>query len=229
MCRRLTGEFLRCGEECRGYVPETYMEEGENLNFIFPVTDSVGRWTQKQFGQADGLIYIGAAGIAVRAIAPYLKDKMTDPAVVVIDDQSRYAVSLLSGHVGGANALAEEAAQILGAVPVITTASDVRGLTAVDVWARRRGLLISDRILAKETAAALVNGEEVGFFSDYPLEDGVPEGYVSGKNLSEKCMGNLPFGRKYSGSGGGFAGGLQIFTTDSSFSVCGNRMQKIHI
>lgn len=181
VCRRLTGEFLRRGEECRGYVPEKYREEGENLNFIFPVTDSVGRWTQKQFGQADGLIYIGAAGIAVRAIAPYLKDKMTDPAVVVIDDQSRYAVSLLSGHVGGANALAEEAAQILGAVPVITTASDVRGLTAVDVWARRRGLLISDRILAKETAAALVNGEEVGFFSDYPLEDGVPEGYVSGK------------------------------------------------
>lgn len=181
ICRRLTEEFLRRGEECRGYAPEKYIKEEAGQSILFPVTEAVGSWTEKQFSEADGLIYIGAAGIAVRSIAPYLKDKMTDPAVVVVDDQARYAISLLSGHVGGANDLTERTARILGAVPVVTTASDIRGLTAIDVWASSRGLLISDRILAKETAAALVNGEEVGFFSDYPLADGVPEGYASEK------------------------------------------------
>lgn len=110
---------------------------------------------------------------------------MTDPAVVVVDDQVTYAISLLSGHVGGANALTEITAQIVGAVPVITTASDIRGLTAIDVWASSRGLLISDRILAKETAAALVNGEQVGFFSDYPWRMGCRKGIFLTKYAEE--------------------------------------------
>lgn len=148
---------------------------------IFALKESVGDWTGRLFKEVDGLLYIGAAGIAVRAVAPYLKDKMTDPAVVVIDEQGKYAISLLAGHVGGANRLAVLTGEILGAVPVITTASDVQGRTAVDVWAADRGLKLSDRELAKRAAAALVNGENVGLYSDYPVTEPVPEGYVLGQ------------------------------------------------
>lgn len=148
---------------------------------IFALKESVGAWTGRLFQEVDGFLYIGAAGIAVRAVAPYLRDKMTDPAVVVIDEQGKYAISLLAGHVGGANRLAVLAGEILGAVPVITTASDVQGRTAVDVWAADRGLRLSDREQAKHVAAALVNGETVGFYSDYPLAEPVPEGYAFGQ------------------------------------------------
>ena len=110
----------------------------------------------------------------MRLIAPYLKDKLTDPAVVVVDEAGQFAISLLSGHVGGANRLTEWIAEILDAVPVVTTASDVRGRTAIDVWAVDHGLVLTDRKLAKEIAAALLDGETVGYFSDYPISQ--PEG-----------------------------------------------------
>ena len=154
------------------------MDELQEQPGICAVEETAGEWTGRLFGAVDGLIYIGAAGIAVRAIAPHVKDKMTDPAVVVIDEQGKYSISLLSGHVGGANRLAGLAAEILDAVPVITTASDVQGRTAADAWASERGLMLSDRELAKDIAAALVNGEAVGFYSDYRLAEKAPEGYA---------------------------------------------------
>jgi len=80
------------------------------------------------FDNCDAIIYVCAVGIAVRKIAPFIKSKLTDPAVIVCDDAGKFVVSLLSGHLGGANALTEEVAAILGAVPVITTASEVNNL-----------------------------------------------------------------------------------------------------
>ncbi|MDO4268193.1 MAG: cobalt-precorrin 5A hydrolase [Eubacteriales bacterium] len=179
VCSRLVKGLREAGHSCAGYVREAFFDGSDG---IFPGTESVGEWTRARFDKADGLIYIGAAGIAVRAVAPCLRDKMTDPAVVAVDEQGRYAVALLSGHVGGANRLAEEAAAVLGALPVVTTASDGQGLEAVDLWARERGLLLADRALAVKTAAALVNGESVGFRSDYPLTEPIPRGYTEGKS-----------------------------------------------
>lgn len=181
LCGRLVRRFRELGEVCDGYVQSRFLNEVQEVPGICEIKESVAEWTGRRFGQADGLIYIGSAGIAVRAIAPWLKDKMTDPAVVVVDEGGNYAVSLLSGHVGGANQLARQAAVILGAEAVITTASDVQGKTAVDVWAVSHGLKISDRSLAKKAAAAVVEGEPVGFYSDYPLEVPVPEGYTRGE------------------------------------------------
>lgn len=181
ICGKLVKQFREQGISCEGYIHKNFTDEFQGFPDIFAIEESVGQWTGRMFGHVDGLIYIGAAGIAVRAIAPYLKDKMTDPAVVVVDEQGSYAVSLLSGHVGGANHLARMAADILGAVPVITTASDVQGRTAVDVWAAERRLKLSDRVLAKQTASALVNGEPVGFYSDYHLAEPEPEDYARGK------------------------------------------------
>ena len=97
---------------------------------------SLDAWTAAQWGEAEGLILVGAAGIAVRAIAPHVKDKFTDPAVVSVDEAGRFAVPLLSGHVGGANGLALRVAALTGGQAAVSTATDVNGLFAVDVWAK---------------------------------------------------------------------------------------------
>ena len=129
---------------------------------------------QEAFQEKDAILFIGAAGIAVRLIAPWVRDKMKDPAVLVIDEQGRYTIPILSGHMGGGNELAEAAAQILGAEAVVTTATDLRQAFAVDVFAAENGLVISDRELAKRISAAELRGEKIGFFSDYPVEGTVP-------------------------------------------------------
>ena len=106
-------------------------------------------------------VFIGAAGIAVRAIAPHLRGKDQDPAVAVLDQGARFAVSLVSGHLGGANALARELAQLTGAVAVITTGTDVSGLPAVDELARARGMTLENLPAAKAVSAALLEGRPV--------------------------------------------------------------------
>ena len=124
---------------------------------------SLEGWTAWAWARADALVFVGAAGIAVRAIAPHVRDKFSDPAVVSVDEAGRFAVPLLSGHVGGANELARRVAALTGGQAAVSTATDVNGLFAVDVWARERGMAITDRALAKEVSAALLEGRPVGF------------------------------------------------------------------
>lgn len=93
--------------------------------------------TKKLFTEFEGIIFCMAVGIVVRVIAPYLKDKYTDPAVVVVDEEKRFAISLLSGHEGGANNLAIRVANCLGAEPVITTASESRRKIVIGIGCRR--------------------------------------------------------------------------------------------
>ena len=132
-----------------------------------------------------GMIFVSAAGIAVRAIAPWVKDKMTDPPVVSVDEATRFVIPLLSGHVGGANELARRIADWLGAVPVITTATDVNGKFAVDLFAAAYHMKIMDRKEAKNISAAVLDGKKIGVFSDLPLST-LPEGFVSGKQCEKK-------------------------------------------
>ena len=136
---------------------------------------SLKEWTGERFSSADALIFIGAAGIAVRSIAPFVQSKKTDPAVLVADEQGKHVISLLSGHIGGANALARLAAEILGAEPVITTATDLQGKFAVDAFAAGRGLYMDSMAYAREIAAALVAGKRVGMRSAWPVFGPVPE------------------------------------------------------
>lgn len=140
---------------------------------------SLSEWTRAAFG-GDGIIFVGACGIAVRAIAPYIRDKMTDPAVVSVDEHGRFAVALLSGHVGGANELAAQVAAATGGTPVISTATDLSGLFAVDVWAAKQGLFICERALAKAVSAALLDQKPVGFCSDFPVIGALPAGLTDG-------------------------------------------------
>ena len=189
-CRLLVRHFRKNGAECEGYILPRFLaddkagqpEDGpkENAEGLFPLTESVGGWTGRQFGQKNGLIYIGAVGIAVRAVAPYLRDKLTDPAVVVMDEGGHYAISLLAGHVGGANALTRTVAGICGAEPVVTTATDGQGKTAIDVWASERELLMGDRRQARQVSASLLEEKPVGFFSGFAIEEELPDGYLYG-------------------------------------------------
>ena len=126
------------------------------------------------FENKDALVFIGAAGIAVRSIAPYVKDKLTDPPVIVMDELGRYVVPLLSGHVGGANELALEIAEATGAVPVVTTATDINGAFGVDLFAKENGLAIANRDgVAKVSSKALEDKPVTICIKDYPPEDHV--------------------------------------------------------
>ncbi len=124
---------------------------------------------EKAFSEKQPLIFIGACGIAVRAICPHLKHKSEDPPVLVLDERGRFVISLLSGHLGGANALAEKVAELLKATPVITTASEVKGLPALDLWLKEQGALLENWDILKKLQGKLVNEGALSVFLEPPL------------------------------------------------------------
>ncbi len=130
----------------------------ENL----PVADKLAR----SWADYSGFVCVMATGIVVRSIAPLLLDKRHDPCVVVMDELGRFAVSLLSGHLGGGNSLAKEAAAITGGQAVITTASDTLGLTALDLWVRQQHLAVSDSSQLTRASGQLVALGEIRVFSE---------------------------------------------------------------
>jgi cobalt-precorrin 5A hydrolase len=138
----------------------------------------LGTWTAEHFNTDNALVFIGAAGIAVRALAQHIRSKTTDPAVIVLDEYGRFAIPLLSGHIGGANALAKSIAALLGALPIITTATDGGGLFAIDSWAVRQGLRIINPERIKRVSALLLAGEAVAFRSLFPIEGPLPDGFA---------------------------------------------------
>ncbi|MBT4290548.1 MAG: cobalt-precorrin 5A hydrolase [Deltaproteobacteria bacterium] len=118
------------------------------------------------FQSCEALIFVSATGVAVRLIAPYLQSKLKDPAVVVIDDTGQFVISLVSGHIGGANALTQEISELINATPIITTASDNRGFEALDLFAQRHHLIVENSSDMKNIMTMMVNGETIGFFAD---------------------------------------------------------------
>ena len=135
---------------------------------------SLQDWTKEAFTCADVIVFIGACGIAVRSIAPFLKSKYVDPAVIVIDEAGKFCISLLSGHIGGANEWTEKMAALIGAVPVITTATDLRHCFAVDVFVKKKGLYAYPKERCKEISAALVAGNDVYLRSDFQIAGELP-------------------------------------------------------
>ena len=149
-------------------------------SFGFTAHDSVKADMETLFSRNDALIFICAAGIAVREITPYIKSKTEDPAVLVLDDRGQFVIPILSGHIGGANALAKQVAALIGATPVITTATDVNGKFACDAWAAAHDCAISSMPLAKEVSAAILT-RKIPVASEFPLPEALPDGLFHGE------------------------------------------------
>ncbi len=143
-------------------------------------------WADAAWEAADALVFVGAVGIAVRAVAPLVAAKASDPAVVAVDEASTFAVAVLSGHLGGANDLARAVAAGCGATPVVTTATDVRGAFAVDAWARAQGCAVANPRAVKRISAKLLAGGEVRVASAFPIA-GEPPAHVVAVGASEAC------------------------------------------
>lgn len=163
------------GEEIGAYTMERFAEDG-----FSPIGKPSRAFYGPLFASSDAMVFVGSIGIAVREIAPHVKDKRTDPAVIGIDELGRFVVSLLSGHIGGANALAAKLAEALGATPVITTATDINRKFSVDAWAARQGFAISSMALAKQVSARILE-QSVPLCSDFPIEGELPPGTVASR------------------------------------------------
>ncbi|MBS6195030.1 MAG: cobalt-precorrin 5A hydrolase [Clostridiales bacterium] len=159
------------------------------------VTSGLREWANEWIPGCDGVIFIGAAGIAIRTMAPFVKDKRTDPAVVVLDEKGQFSIPLLSGHLGGANELARGIAEEIGSTAVITTATDVNHHFAVDVFAKKNHLWISDMKLAKEVSALVLRGEK--------LPAGAGAGYVPKHGGAGICELEFPIEQKETAQRGG--------------------------
>ncbi len=146
-----------CKVKCSG-LPEL-SEKGS-------LRECVGEWFGAGAKRADAIVFFGAAGIAVRAIAPFIRHKSLDPAVLVVDERGKFCISLLSGHAGGANELTGQVAEMLGALAVITTATDLEGKFAVDDFARKNDLVVTDWEMAKKISVRILNGTKVGISSE---------------------------------------------------------------
>lgn len=140
-----------------------------------PSRDFYGRL----FGSVDAMIFVSSCGIAVRQIAPHVRDKKTDPAVICVDELGKFVISLLSGHIGGANALALQIAECLHSVPVVTTATDINGKFSVDAWAARNGCQISSMKAAKSVSARILE-QPVPMLCRFPIRTALPAGVQEG-------------------------------------------------
>jgi cobalt-precorrin 5A hydrolase len=158
------------GYECESYTVWRYADQFR----IKPLKKDLKNWIGENWRKYT-FLFIGAVGIAVRYIAPWVDDKYKDPAVVCIDECGQYVIPVLSGHVGGGVYLASIIAKHTGAVPVITTATDIQNKFAVDVFAKANHLTIGSRVLAKQISAAVLQNDSVGFYSDFPIEGEIPE------------------------------------------------------
>ena len=157
-------------------------------------------WIGSLWGE-KALFFIGAAGIAVRMIAPHVKDKFTDSPVLVMDEKGSYVIPLLSGHVGGAVELAKEIAEKINAQAVLTTATDVEQKFAVDVFAKSNGLVLTDRKKAKEIFSLWVlDGNKIGLYSVFPVEGKFPEELKLCE--TEEFLRNYPYGIRIAGRSG---------------------------
>lgn len=174
------------------YVRNEFFESSnENKGNVFSIDSTLAVTIEKIFKHYDSFVFIMACGIVVRTIAPLIKSKTSDPAILVIDEKGQYVISLLSGHIGGANRLAVTIAEKLGGTPVITTSTDVNRMISFDVFAVENNCVIENINDLKYISSELVNGGKVGFYTDCRLKGEIPENICLLSELSEKTQENL--------------------------------------
>lgn len=175
--------FTQSGKDLSQKIQEVLTNQSMELRIFcgssrFPKEEktSLQQFAEEGFHQkeVEALIFLSATGIAVRGIAPFLQHKQNDPAVMVIDDCGRFVISLLSGHLGGANQFTTLLAEKIGAIPVITTATDNHHVFAVDSFAKKEGMRLFHPQGIKKISSSLLHGEPVKLYSTLPVDVKVP-------------------------------------------------------
>lgn len=153
--------YTKCSHAEKSLTERKLTEKNLAESGLSYVEQPLTEWTGEQMKKRRSLLFIGACGIAVRAIAPFLTDKLNDVPVLVMDEQGRFVIPVLAGHVGGANELAVSLAERMGSTPVITTATDLNHCFAVDLFARRNALHIINKDGIAKVSSRILAGEEV--------------------------------------------------------------------
>ena len=166
----ITKHGIEHARELKSKLPNAELWVSEKQKALAPDADgnfpAIKDFTAGAWDQYDGLIYHVSLGAVIRTIAPFLKGKDVDPAVVTIDDGKKFVISVLSGHVGGANELTEQIAALLGSTPVVTTASDARATIPVDILGRELGWTLEDKANVTPVSAAVVNEKPIAFIQE---------------------------------------------------------------
>ena len=161
------------------YLKQEFLKnDAECLQSIYPIQGSIATLVSKLFNAYDAWVFVMACGIVVRTIAPYIHSKTSDPAILVVDEKGQHVISLLSGHIGGANKLASKVAEITGGTPVITTSTDVNEVVSFDVFAIENDCAIENIENLKFISSEMVNGGMVGFYTDCTLKGNSPKNIV---------------------------------------------------
>ncbi|HHZ02634.1 MAG TPA: cobalt-precorrin 5A hydrolase [Tissierellia bacterium] len=162
-CLSFTDKGRLLGERLLALDSDTYkMEHIPNSQ----IQGGIKGFLESSWSKYDGFIFISATGIAVRMCQPYIKSKDIDPAIVVIDDEGKFSISLLSGHLGGANGIAKSIGDYLEATTVITTASDNRGIESIDMFAKENDYYIEDLSTVTRIVSMMVNNKRVGIYTE---------------------------------------------------------------
>ena len=143
----------------------------KRLRYVYSNTDE---WAKVQMSAKNELLFIGACGIAVRAIAPWVANKLYDSPVLVMDELGTYVIPILSGHVGGANEIAAKIGKMTGAIPVITTATDLNRCFAVDIFAKKNYLYIENKNGIAKVSSKVLRGEKISMAIE-PLGHAISE------------------------------------------------------
>ena len=172
------GEMLRERQENRLYTKCRACAGDVARSSVEYVAVPLHEWVEKQMQEKNALLFIGACGIAVRAIAPSVTDKLQDAPVLVMDEKGKYVIPILAGHMGGANELAQYLAKLTGAEPVITTATDLNEKFAVDLFAKRNYLAIGNKEGIVKVSSKALAGKEItiSLESGHGSSDRMPEG-----------------------------------------------------
>jgi len=143
----------------------------------------VFKWCEERFYKKNIIVFIGAVGIAVRIISPFVKNKLEDPAVIVIDEKANFVIPILSGHVGGANNFALYVSRMINSIPVITTATDINNVFSVDLWAEKNNFSIYNKDIIKVISSDLLSNRKVSVKSDFNIRGSLPKNVVENEAL----------------------------------------------
>lgn len=181
----LTSAGAEQGLNLQGKIPGSvlYVMPGRAGYPAEEIKGTLSEFTASIFSSYGMIVFIMAAGIVVRTIAGLIKDKTTDPGILVMDEKGKFVISLLSGHLGGANRGAEYIAGLTGAIPVITTSSDINGMVSPDMLALKYGAVIDDMKQCRDITAMMVNGGRIALHADPGI--GSPAPYVSPEDAAD--------------------------------------------